>query len=63
MEFTLLRGRDYDCMSHGMAQEVRNAAASDRYRLSVSVAVEERPERLVVTVHGPSRSKRHASTR
>ena len=39
--FTLVRGRDYDCLTHGMAQTVRNAAASDKFRVKVRLEVLE----------------------
>jgi hypothetical protein len=55
--FTLVRGIDYGCMSHGMANAVRNAASSDRFRLSVSVRICEDPERIEVEVVGPSKPK------
>lgn len=35
--FTLERGSHFDCLPHGMAQQVRNAAAARRKRVSVTI--------------------------
>lgn len=37
--FFLIQGVHYDCMTHAMAQMVRNVAASATHRLRVSVNV------------------------
>jgi hypothetical protein len=39
--FTLKQGRDYDCTTHGMAQMIRNVAATKPYRLRVSLSVSD----------------------
>lgn len=33
--FTVTRGIDYDCLPHGMAQQIRNEAARRKCRVSV----------------------------
>lgn len=38
--FSLIRGEDYDCLPHGMAQMVRNVAARRGLRVSVSLGEE-----------------------
>lgn len=50
--FTLVRGRHYDCLPHGMAQMVRNAAAGPKYRLRVSVRITDDGD-ITVRVTGP----------
>lgn len=36
--FYLIRGQDYSCMPHGMAQMVRNNAAQRRVKVHVEIA-------------------------
>lgn len=50
--FTLVKGKDFACQPHGMAQAVRNAAAMDKFRKSVSIHIEG--ETITVTVLGPA---------
>lgn len=49
-KFRLIRGRDYDCFTHAMAQMVRNAAAPKRHNVRVSISVEGDGESLTVRV-------------
>lgn len=35
--FVLRRGKDYNCLPHGMVQQIRNAAAARGVAVSVSV--------------------------
>lgn len=49
--FILVRGIDYDIMTHGMANMIRNTACSDRYRLSVGVYILDN-DRIKVKVFG-----------
>lgn len=46
--FTLRRGRDYECASHGMAQQVRNTA----YKRGVTVSLEVGDDHVKVQVGG-----------
>lgn len=45
--FTLKQGRDFDCMPHSMAQQVRNTAR--KYQKKVSVKIEEDTLKVTVT--------------
>jgi len=47
--FTLLRGKQYQCMPHSMAQQIRNAAHRKQHRVSIKIA----GDKLVVTNLGP----------
>jgi hypothetical protein len=44
-KFSLMRGRDYYCLPHGMAQMIRNAAAARGKK--VSIAIKESGDILV----------------
>jgi hypothetical protein len=37
--FYLVRGRDYECTTHGMAQMIRNVASSDKYRIELEIRI------------------------
>jgi hypothetical protein len=55
-KFTLIRGKDFACQPHGMAQAIRNAAASDRFRLSISLTIDG--DQVLVSVVGPAKPKK-----
>lgn len=44
----LVKGKHYKCTSHGMAQQVRNKAATPRYGVGVSIEVKDKS--IIVTV-------------
>lgn len=48
--FRLVRGRDYDCLTHAMAQMVRNAAAPRRHNVKVNIRVDEDGGAILVVV-------------
>lgn len=52
-EFVLLKGTDYGCADHGMAQAVRNKAA----KLGLRVSLDVTQGRVAVTVIGPQPKK------
>ncbi len=56
-EFTLVRGQDFDGPAHSFAQQLRNKALSDKYRLRVSVKILEGPDRIEVLVLGKLKEK------
>ncbi len=34
---TLTKGKDYDCLTHSMAQQIRNEAKNRRVRVTISI--------------------------
>jgi hypothetical protein len=54
----LVRGRDYDCMPHGMVAMIRNVACSPSHRVRVSLRVEEDTILLSVVGKLPPKAKK-----
>ena len=51
--FRLIRGRDYDCLTHAMVQMIRSAAGPRRHNVKVSTSVGNNSDSITVRVTGP----------
>jgi hypothetical protein len=56
--FVLVRGRDFTCMTHGMAQMIRNVASKKGFRVSIRIVSNDRIE--VTAFPRPGRKKEKA---
>lgn len=55
--FVMKRGKDFECMPHSMAQQIRNAAQKQHPKPSVSIQILDQ-ELLIIVSHPKPKGKK-----